>query len=141
MTERSPRATGAVFGSCAGLSAGYGASWSGLGDTGVHIWILAVLVSAIMGAFSWPPLQNPGDRGTPHIVFAGLFGGTAGLLAGAFVAYPFGALFGGAGGFVGAAVACFLLRFERLDRHGVTAALVASVGSVAGLLFVVGTSP
>jgi hypothetical protein len=141
MTERSPRTLGAVFGSCGAFSAAYGARWSGLGDAGLHIWILAVGVSALVGVFAWPALQNPGGPREPHVLFAGLFGGTVGLLAGAFVAYPFGALFGGPGGFVGAAVACLVLRFSRLGPNVTVSLLVAAVGSVSGLLFVMGTSP
>ena len=141
MASRKSKVFGAVLGSCGGLSAGYGASWSGLGDSGLHVWLIAIIVGALLGAFAWVPLQNPGDTTKPHWVFACLFGGAAGLIAGAFAAYPFGALFGAPGGAVGAGFACVVLnRFNELPTR--FAAVCVALGSgVVGLMVVAGVSP
>ena len=141
MTSRTNRWFGAVLGSCGGLSAGYGATWSGLGDDGPHVWLIAIGVGALLGAFSWQPLQNPGDSSKPHWFYAGLFGGAAGLIAGAFASYPFGALFGGPGGAVGAACACVGLNklYPRTERR--LAVGMAVGGGLVGLLVVAGLSP
>ena len=141
MVNPKSRTFGAVLGSCGGLSAGYGSVWSGLGDAGVHVWVIAIVVSTLLGAFSWGPLQNPDDTKSPHWFYAALFGGTVGLIAGAFASYPFGALFGAPGGAVGAAVSCVILNRlpEAFVKKGVPVAAV--VGSTVGLLFVMGVSP
>ncbi len=141
MTALSHRVYGAVLGSCGGLSAGYGVWWSGLGDSGAHVWAIAIICCTALGTFTWGTLQNPDEMRKPHWFFAGLFGGSVGLVAGAFASYPFGALFGGPGGAVGAAVSCVLLNKmpERMEKQRVPVA--ALLGGLAGLLFVMGVSP
>ena len=140
-TSRTSKLLGATLGSCGGLSAGYGASWSGLGDSGVHVWLLAIVVGALLGAFAWAPLQNPGDTSKPHWFYAALFGGAAGLIAGAFASYPFGSLFGAPGGAVGAAASC--LAWNRIDpMPGRRVAVgLALLGGLVGLLTVMSVSP
>ena len=135
------RVFGSVLGSCGGFSAGYGASWSGLGDSGVHVWIIALASGAVLGAFTWPALQNPDDESAPHWVYGGLFAGCVALLAGAFAAYPFGALFGASGGAVGGAVSTLIANRIQSGLSPQSAAGTALLGGLVGLLFVAGVSP
>ena len=138
------RSFGAALGATAGLSAGYGALWSGVADAGWHIWAIAILSASLLGTFTWDVFRNPETVGDGHWFFASLFGAAVGLLAGAFAAYPFGALFGAPGGAVGAAVAFILLtktKRANADSGWMGYLIAGSVGGAAGLLVVAGCAP
>jgi hypothetical protein len=109
------RRLGAALGALGGPAAGYGASWAGLGDTRAHVWALAILLGALLGAMSWRVFvadRAEVPRLAPRfgIGFAALFAAVVGMLAGAFAAFPIGGLFGFVGGAAGAVPAVLAWR-------------------------------
>lgn len=143
-TSGSLRAEGAMMGASAALAIGYGAHWSQLGDDGWHVWLIALGGATALGAFSWAAFQAPQKEERPARLFIALFGAAVALLAGAFASYPFGALFGVPGGAVGAMVAMEMAAFwHKRVPHASGWSWVGSacVGSLVGLLAVVGCSP
>lgn len=132
---RRMRGLGAVLGLASGPSAGFGQAWAQTGDGRLHVWLIASAVAAVLGAVMLPvfyPERVGEEGGEPLVIegpgagFSALFGLSVGLVAGAFAAFPMGAVTGGFGGALGAAISGLSWR-----RLGLWPA--ALVGPVAGL--------
>ncbi|PIE19405.1 MAG: hypothetical protein CSA66_02400 [Proteobacteria bacterium] len=130
--HRSRARLGALLGVTAGPSAGFGASYSGIGDGGPSTWLFAIAFAALLGAICWPVFAaDAGLAGRPGVGFSALFGFAVGLLAGALAAFPVGSVMGAFGGALGAAAAAAALRLRR--RLGARAVTLAALTLGAGL--------
>lgn len=130
---------GAALGCAGGPAAGFGAAWSGLGDARLHVWILATLLGALLGALAWPVFVREREAiERPGVGFAALFGGCVSLLAGVLAAFPVGALVGAFSGAVGAAVAALMWRACPQLGSVQRPAAAACVGAGVGLLVAMG---
>ena len=134
------RRFGALLGGSAGPSIGYAGSWSQLGASGWHIWLLATLIGALLGAITYGAFMNDDAAiERPGIGFAAAFGGTVGLLSGAFTAFPIGSVLGSLAGGVAGASAALVWRlggdWRQVTRYAVafTTAVLCSLASI-GLL-------
>jgi hypothetical protein len=100
------RRLGAAIGCAGGPAAGYGAAWSQIGDGRVHVWLIATLLCALLGALCWRLfVPDPADLERPGAGFAALFGACVGLVGGAIAAFPVGAVVATPEGAVGGAAA------------------------------------
>jgi len=117
--------------------AGWAQHWSGSGDGRWYIWILASLVGALVGAFAMPIFFDSDEACEAGLtpVFGGLFVFTVGLLAGAMVAFPMGAVMASICGAAAGAVGTFFFRRTRQTwatqaslRLGATSALTTALG-------------
>ena len=128
---------GAVLGASTGPVAGYGQLWAGIGDARAHVWILATVFGALLGAATYPLFMAKGD-GTSHdpfgAGFAALFGFAVGLVAGAFAAFPMGGVLGGFGGALAAAATAFAARrLVAVSRFGLAIAWLVGAGGALGV--------
>ena len=108
MTEaESGRLLGAALGASAAPAAMCGASWSALGVSTPGAWLLTFIAGGLLGGLTWSQFATNGEPGTG---FGVLFGGCAGLLAGALVGGPVGGVFGLCGGAAAGVPAPFAFR-------------------------------
>ncbi len=141
---RAVRAMGAAIGAATGPVAAFGQSWAGTGDGRAHVWILATVVGALLGALTWPLFQAPAPRETtpdrapdgnartppsPGAGFGALFGFSVGLVAGAFAAFPMGSVLGAFGGIVAGALTVFAGDKLQPVRGGLAIASVIGAGT------------
>lgn len=142
---RAVRAMGAAIGAATGPVAAFGQSWAGTGDGRAHVWILATVVGALLGALTWPLFQTrdaatplagspPDDAdvrtsGRPGAGFGALFGFAVGLVAGAFAAFPMGSVLGGFGGLVAGALTVFAGDKLQAVRGGLAIASLIGAGT------------
>ena len=129
---RRMRWLGAALGLASGPAAGFGQAWAGTGDGRWHVWLIASAVAAALGAVTLPIFYPAHEREPlaldgPGPGFSALFGLAVGIVAGAFSAFPMGAVMGGFGGALGGAIAGLLWR-----RVGVVAAAIC--GPAVGLV-------
>lgn len=134
------RRLGAAIGCVAGPAAGYGAAWSQVGDGRVHVWLLATLVCALLGALSWRLfVPDPAALERPGVGFAALLGACVGLVGGALVAFPVGAVVATPAGAAGGAAVAVVWRATQ--GQGALAqplaAAFAGVGVALGLAMLV----
>ncbi len=135
------RRVGAALGLAGGPSAAFGQGWAHTGDAGLHVWLIASLAAAVLGALTLPffyrtreeSLQLSPEGDGPGPGFGALFGLSVGIVAGCFSAFPMGAVMGGVGGLFGAAAGGLLWR--KLGAP-VTAIVAAAVGLIAPILWV-----
>ena len=130
------RRIGAALGATTGPLAGFGQAVTGAGDGSWYVWLLATVVGALIGAFGLPVIlttETEREAGlTPW--FGAAFTFAVGLLGGAFVAFPMGAVVGSIGGLVAGALAVFWWRIlGRRDDPGRLAA-VAFGGCIPAFL-------
>ncbi len=108
---------GAALGACGAPAVAHGAVWAGIGDARAWVGLVAMAVGALLGALTWPVFQPPGETGAgterPGIGFSALFAGCVSLVAGAFAAFPMGAVIGTAGGLVGGATVALAWRLTQ----------------------------
>ena len=126
---------GAALGAASGPVAAFGQGWAGTGDGRAHVWVLATLFGALLGALTFPVFwKGPaGDApATPADAygsgFGALFGFAVGLVAGALSAFPMGSVMGALGGAVAGAITAFLAGLLRARRGGLVIAWVAGAG-------------
>jgi hypothetical protein len=133
------RRLGAALGVSVGPMAGWGQLSSGTGDGHAGVWVLGAAVGALVGALALPLFfadDEALERGMSP-AFGALFLFSVGLLAGAFVAFPMGAVAASVVGAGAGAVGTVL--FRRLagtrlaagpGRPLVTAAATTTLGFV-----------
>jgi len=139
---RGARALGAALGAAPGPVAAYAQGWAGTGDGGAHVWALATLAGALLGALTLPLFCAPGARWSSPaeaakalgVGFSALFAFAVGLVAGAFAAFPMGSVMGAFGGALAGAVVALVVRALVPRRAGVVIAW--AVGAGAALLAV-----
>lgn len=133
---RALRWLGAALGAAPGPVAAYAQGWAGTGDGGVHVWLLATLAGALLGALTLPVFRAPGGEvASPAaavrrlgVGFAALFGFSVGLVAGAFAAFPMGAVMGAFGGAPAGAVVAIVARRFGARWPGLAVAWAAGAG-------------
>lgn len=103
---------GAALGVAVGPVAGWAQAWSGAGDGRWYIWVLASLVGALVGALGLPVFFADDESAERDLVpwFGAAFLFTIGILAGAAVAFPMGAVMGSLCGLLGGAAGVFWWR-------------------------------
>jgi len=123
---------GAALGAASGPVAAFGQGWAGTGDGRWHIWLLATVCGALLGAVSYPIFWREEDTfegGKAFGVgFAALFGFAVGLLSGAFVAFPMGSVMGAVGGALAGVVVMLLARRLHTKRFGLAFASLGGAG-------------
>ena len=92
---------GATLGAAPALAAFMGHTWGGIGTSSVGMLVLLVLSGALLGSMTWITFED--DVDTPSIAFSALFSAISGMLIGAFITFPLGAVFGSVAGLVGGA--------------------------------------
>jgi hypothetical protein len=140
-SRRELRHVGAALGLAGGPAAAFGQAWGQTGDAGLHVWLIASLAAAALGALTLPvffrtsdePDAAEGPEGDgPGPGFGALFAATVGLVAGCFSAFPMGAIVGAVGGILGGAAGG--LAWRRVGP-GVTAVIAAAVGLIGPILW------
>ena len=131
------RRVGAALGASIGPVAGWAQHWSGSGDGRWYIWVLAALMGALAGALAMPIFFDSDEACEDGLTpaFGGLFVFSVGLLAGALVAFPMGAVMGSLCGAAAGVVGTLLFRGTRRKwaseaalRLGATSVVTTLVG-------------
>ncbi len=130
--SRVDRLFGATLGASGACAASYGAFWAGhIPDLGLTA-VVALCSGAGLGALTWGLFRD--DPKAPSWWFVLLFGGVVGMLAGAFAAFPLGAIFGAGGGALGGVAAAGVWRLLQGRSLMVRTLLAASTGAGSALL-------
>jgi hypothetical protein len=123
------RRIGAALGATTGPLAGWGQAVTGAGDGHWYVWVLATVVGACLGAFGLPVFLVGSDTRDDGLTpwFGAAFTFAVGLLGGALVAFPMGAVVGSVGGVIagGVGVFCWRLLGRRDDPARLAAVAVA----------------
>ena len=92
---------GATLGAAPALAAFIGHTWGGIGSSSLWVLVLLLLAGSSLGSMTWATFED--DVDAPSVGFSALFSAIIGMLVGAFIAFPLGAVFGSAAGLVGGA--------------------------------------
>ena len=133
------RRLGAALGGAAGPAAAFASDWSHLGARGWHIWVLTTLVGMLLGAMTYGVFVTPHERiERPSLGFAGIFSASTGMLAGAFAAFPIGAVVGAPAGLVAGTLGAWVWRHTNHLGEWTRPAVVFLVAASVGLLVAMG---
>mgnify|MGYP007078961299 CR=1 FL=1 len=133
---RAARFLGAAIGGSGACAASYGAFWAGHSQSLVLSASVALVAGAGLGALTWGLFRD--DSESPAWWFVTLYGGVLGMLAGAFAAFPLGAVFGAGGGALGGLASSWVWRLLRGNALGLRALMSLFSGSALGLLVALG---
>ena len=127
---------GATLGAAPALAAFMGHSWGGIGASSLWMLVLLLLAGSVLGSLTWASFEDNVDA--PSVGFSALFSAVSGMLVGAFIAFPLGAVFGSAAGLVSGASCALTWRWaatsSRLWGFASRALLTVTSGSSVGAM-------